>query len=55
MVIVFIIQVGPGTPELGGAAAPLAFCWEGQGGAKVPFKYKKYYNSNSASFQDAFS
>ena len=31
----------PGTPELGGggaggAAAPLAFCWEGQGGQKCP-------------------
>ena len=37
----------------GGAAAPLAFCWEGQGGAKVPFKYKEYYIT--VSFQDAFN
>ena len=32
-----------GMPELGGAggaAAPLAFCWEGQGGQKCPLSIK---------------
>ena len=26
----------------GGAAAPLAFCWEGQGGQKCPIKSAQY-------------
>ena len=34
----------------GGAAASLAFCWEGQGG---PFRYKEYHIT--VSFQEAFS
>ena len=33
-----------GTGGAGGAAAPLAFCWEGKG-AKVPFKYVTVCNS----------
>ena len=44
-----------GTPELGGAggaAAPLAFCWEGQGGQKCPLSIK---NIITVSFQGAFS
>ena len=41
-----------GTGGAGGAAAPLAFCWEGARGAKVPFKYKEYYIT--VSFQGAF-
>ena len=39
----FLYRVLPGTPELGGAggaAAPLAFCWEGQGGKKCPLSIK---------------
>ena len=29
-----------GTGGAGGAAAPLAFCWEGQGGQKCPLGIK---------------
>ena len=29
-----------GTGGAGGAAAPLAFCWEGQGGQKCPLSIK---------------
>jgi hypothetical protein len=40
----------PGTPELGGAgetAAPVALYQEGQGGAKVPFQFKRLPWRNS--------
>ena len=39
-----IFYLRPGTPELGGgaggAAAPLALCWEGQGGQKCLLSIK---------------
>ena len=41
-----------GTGGAGGAAAPLAFCWEGQGGRKCPLSIK---NIITVSFQGAFS
>ena len=41
-----------GTGGAGGAAAPLAFCWEGQGGKKCPLSIK---NIITVSFQGAFS
>ena len=41
-----------GTGGAGGAAAPLAFCWEGQGGQKCPLSIK---NIITVSFQGAFS
>ena len=37
-----------GTGGAGGAAAPLAFCWEGQGGQKCPLSIK---NIITVSFQ----
>ena len=46
----------PGTPELGGGrrgSCPPCLLLGGARGAKVPFKYKKYYIT--VSFQGAFS
>ena len=31
--------------EAGGAAAPLVFCWEGQGEQKCPLSIKNIYNN----------
>ena len=33
-------DAGTGGGGAGGAAAPLAFCWEGQGGQKCPLNIK---------------
>ena len=51
-ILSIFINRDAGTGGAGGAAAPLAFCWEGQGGQKCPLSIK---NIITVSFQGAFS